>query len=124
MMEAGRRGAINCGEARGRFQPGSGGAGEISAGVWRRRGDDEADKWGLSGGDRGRRRSHRAAQTRRRGDFWQLRQGRAGRDGPSARVQPAGRGVVPGRVAGLGGRMGRLAVGPFWDESEEKFFSE
>jgi hypothetical protein len=27
-MEAGRRGAINCGEARGRFQPGSGGAGE------------------------------------------------------------------------------------------------
>jgi hypothetical protein len=32
--------------------------------------------------------------------------------------------VVPGRVAGLGGRMGRLAVGPFWDESEEKFFSE
>jgi hypothetical protein len=28
MMEAGRRGAINCGEARGRFQPGSGGTGE------------------------------------------------------------------------------------------------
>jgi hypothetical protein len=28
MMEAGRRGAINCGEARGRFQPGSGSAGE------------------------------------------------------------------------------------------------
>jgi hypothetical protein len=28
MMEAGRRGAINCGKARGRFQPGSGGAGE------------------------------------------------------------------------------------------------
>jgi hypothetical protein len=30
MMEAGRRGAINCGEARGRFQPGSGGAGETT----------------------------------------------------------------------------------------------
>jgi hypothetical protein len=29
-MEAGRRGAINCGEARGRFQPGSGGAGETT----------------------------------------------------------------------------------------------
>jgi hypothetical protein len=29
MMEAGRRGAINCGESRGRFQPGSGGAGEM-----------------------------------------------------------------------------------------------
>jgi hypothetical protein len=28
-MEAGRHGAINCGEARGRFQPGSGGAGEM-----------------------------------------------------------------------------------------------
>jgi hypothetical protein len=30
MMEAERRGAINCGEARGRFQPGSGGAGETT----------------------------------------------------------------------------------------------
>jgi hypothetical protein len=30
MMEAGRRGAINCGEARGRFQPGLGGAGETT----------------------------------------------------------------------------------------------
>jgi hypothetical protein len=30
MMEAGRRGAINCGEARGRFQPGSGGVGEMT----------------------------------------------------------------------------------------------
>jgi hypothetical protein len=29
-MEAGRRGAINCGEARGRFQPGSGGVGETT----------------------------------------------------------------------------------------------
>jgi hypothetical protein len=28
MMEVGRRGAINCGEAWVRFQPGSGGAGE------------------------------------------------------------------------------------------------
>jgi hypothetical protein len=30
MMEAGRRGAINCDEARGRFQPGSGGTGETT----------------------------------------------------------------------------------------------
>jgi hypothetical protein len=30
MMEAGRRGAINCGEALGRFQPGSGGARETT----------------------------------------------------------------------------------------------
>jgi hypothetical protein len=30
MMEAGRRGAINCGEARGRFQLGSGCAGETT----------------------------------------------------------------------------------------------
>jgi hypothetical protein len=29
-MEAGRRGAINCDEARGRFQPGSGGTGETT----------------------------------------------------------------------------------------------
>jgi hypothetical protein len=31
---------------------------------------------------------------------------------------------APGRVAGLRGRTGRLAAGPFWAESEEKFFSE
>jgi hypothetical protein len=31
---------------------------------------------------------------------------------------------VPGRVAGLRGRMGRLATWPFWAETEEKFFSE
>jgi hypothetical protein len=30
MMEARRRGAINCGEARGRFQPGLGSAGETT----------------------------------------------------------------------------------------------
>jgi hypothetical protein len=30
MMEAGRRRAINCGEALGRFQPGSGGTGEMT----------------------------------------------------------------------------------------------
>jgi hypothetical protein len=30
MMEAGRRRAIDCGEARGRFQPGSGGMGETT----------------------------------------------------------------------------------------------
>jgi hypothetical protein len=29
---------------------------------------------------------------------------------------------APGRVAGLRGRTGRLAAGPFWAESEEKSF--
>jgi hypothetical protein len=67
--------------------------------------------------------SRRAAQTQRRGGFWQLRQGRAGRDGPSACARPVG-GGAPGRVAELRGRTGRLAAGPFWAESEEKFFSE
>jgi hypothetical protein len=70
--------------------------GGISAGVGRRGGDDEADKWGLRGGDRGRRRCRRAAQTQRRGGFWQLRQGRTGRDGPSVRARPAGGGGAGG----------------------------
>jgi hypothetical protein len=30
----------------------------------------------------------------------------------------------PGGAVGLRGRTGRLAVGPFWAESEERFFSE
>jgi hypothetical protein len=41
-----------------------------------------------------------------------------------ARVHGPREGGAPGRVAGLRGRTGRLAVGPFWAESEEKFFSE
>jgi hypothetical protein len=35
------------------------GSGEILTGVGWRGGDDEADKWGPRGGDRGRRRSTR-----------------------------------------------------------------
>jgi hypothetical protein len=31
---------------------------------------------------------------------------------------------APGRVAGLRGQTGRLAAGPFWAKSEEKFFSK
>jgi hypothetical protein len=38
---------------------GSGGTGEIPTRVGRRGGDDEADKWGPRGGDRGRRRPAR-----------------------------------------------------------------
>jgi hypothetical protein len=38
-------------------------------------------------------------------------------------ARPAGGGGARG-VAGLRGRTGRLAAGPFWAESEEKFFSE
>jgi hypothetical protein len=34
-----------------------------------------------------------------------------------------GRRGVPGTVAGLRGQTGRLAVGPFWAESEVKLFS-
>jgi hypothetical protein len=93
--------------------------GGISAGVGRHGGDDEADKWGPRGGGRWRRRSRRAAQTRRRGGFCQLRQGHAGRDGLRRALQEEGgaRGV-----AGLRGRTGRLAAGPFWVESEKNSF--
>jgi hypothetical protein len=38
---------------------GSGGAGKIPTGVGRRGADDEADRWGPRGGDRGRRGSRR-----------------------------------------------------------------
>jgi hypothetical protein len=53
-----------------------------------RGGDDEADSWGPCGSDRGRRRHRRAVQTRRRDGFWQIRQGRVGRDGLSAGARP------------------------------------
>jgi hypothetical protein len=80
--------------------------------VGRHGGDDEADRRGSRGGDRGRRRRHRAAHTRRRGGFWQICQGRAGRDGPSARA--AARGAERANMSEPG------AGGP---NSEEKFFS-
>jgi hypothetical protein len=41
-----------------------------------------------------------------------------------ARVRGPREEGAPGRVAGLRGWTGRLAAGPFWAESEEKFFSE
>jgi hypothetical protein len=41
--------------------------------VGRRGGDDEADRRGPRGGDRVRRHRRQAAQTRRRGGFWQIR---------------------------------------------------
>jgi hypothetical protein len=96
--------------------------GEIPTGVGRRRGDNKADRRGPRGSDRGRRRRRWAVQTRRRDGFWQIRQGRAGRDGPSACVRPvAERGGVG--LAGLRGRMGRLATGPIGLKVKEKFFS-
>jgi hypothetical protein len=91
--------------------------GEILTGVGRHGGDDEADRWGPCGGDRGRRRRCRAAQTRRRDGFWQIRQSHAGRDGPSAHARPAGEGGGAVGLAGLRGRMGRWAD---WAESEGK----
>jgi hypothetical protein len=94
--------------------------GEIPTGVGRGGGDDESDRWGPRGGDRGRRRRRRAAQTRRRDGFWQIRQSHAGRDGPSARSRLAREGGAVG-LAGLRDRMGRLAGGP---KVKEKFFSE
>jgi hypothetical protein len=93
--------------------------GEILTGVSRRRGDDKADRRDPRGGDRGRRRRRRGAQTRRRDDFWQIRQGRAGRDGPSARVacgrkRGAGGAGWAERPDGLAGRWAD------WAESEGK----
>jgi hypothetical protein len=86
-------------------------------------GDDGADKWGPCGGDRGkgvaaelRKLEEEAAS----GNY-----AKAGRPGWAERASAArGRRGAPGRVAGLRGRTGRLATGPFWAESEEKFFSE
>jgi hypothetical protein len=74
--------------------------------VGRRGGDDEADRRGPRGGDRGRRRRRRAVQTRRRDGFWQIRQGRAGRDGPStcARRPTVQSGLARARL----GRVGRI----------------
>jgi hypothetical protein len=74
--------------------------------VGQRGGDDEADKRGPCGGDRGRRRRRRAAHTQRRGGFWQIRQGRTGRDGPSACARwPA---VQSGPARVRLGRVGRI----------------
>jgi hypothetical protein len=99
MMEAERRGAINCGEAWGIFQLGSGGVGEttkltsearvavtegegVAAGL--RKLEEEAASGNYA----------KVTQAREEGGAWE------------------------------GGRTGRLAAGPFWAESEEKFFSE
>jgi hypothetical protein len=74
--------------------------------VSRREGDDEADRWRPRGGDRGRRRCRRAAQTQRRGGFWQICQGRTGWDGPSAGAR---RPVVwSGPARARLGRVGRI----------------
>jgi hypothetical protein len=61
--------------------------GEFQTGVGRCGEGGESDRWVPAGDDRGRRRRRRAAQTQSRDGFWQLRQGRACRDGPSARAR-------------------------------------
>jgi hypothetical protein len=113
MMEAGRHGAINCGEARGRFQPGSGGTGEmmkLTSGARVVVTEGEGVAAGL------RKLEEEAAF----GNYAKAAQAGMGR----ALVRgPREEGVL-GRVARWRGRTGQLAVGPFWAESEEKFFSE
>jgi hypothetical protein len=113
MMEAGRRGAINCGDARGRFQPGSGDAGEttkLTSGARVALTEGEGVAAGL------RKLEEEAAS----GNYAKAAQ--AGMDRVRVRG-PREEGVL-GRVAGLRGRTGKLAAGPLWAESEEKFFSE
>jgi hypothetical protein len=97
---------------------------EILTGVGRRGGDDETDRRGPCGGDRGRRRGRRAAPTRRRDGFWQIRQGRVDRDRPSARAACERKGRRPVGLAGLRGRTGQLAAGPIGPKVKEKFFFE
>jgi hypothetical protein len=66
----------------------------------RRGGDDGADKWGPCGGDGGK--------------------------GVAAGLRKLKEEAASGIYAksALRGRTGQLAAGPFWAESEEKFFSE
>jgi hypothetical protein len=112
-MEVERRGAINCGEARGRFQPGSGGAGEtmkLTSGARVAVIEGEGIAAGL------RKLEEETAS----GNYAKAAQAGMGQ----ARVRGPREEGVPGRVAVLRGRMGRLAAGPLWAESEEKFFSE
>jgi hypothetical protein len=84
----------------------------------RHRGDDGADKWGPCGGDRGKgvaaglRKLEEEAASVNYAKATQAGMGRACVRGP---WEERGR---------RGGWPGRLAAGPFWAESEEKFFSE
>jgi hypothetical protein len=56
--------------------------------------------------------------------FWPIRHCRAGQDGPSTSVQPAGEKGKGRWLAGRRGRAGQLATGPIWPNVKEKFFSE
>jgi hypothetical protein len=95
--------------------------GNSDRGRWHGR-DDGADNWDPRGGDRrkgvaaGLRKLKEEAAS---GNYAKAAQAGMGR----ARVRSPQEGA-PGRVAGLRGRTGQLAAGPFWAESEEKFFSE
>jgi hypothetical protein len=110
-MEAGRREAINCGEARGRFQPGSGGAGEtmrLTSGACVAVTEGERVATGL----------RKLEEEVGSGNYAKAAQAGMGR----ARVHGPREEGAPGRVGGLRGHTGRLAVGPFWAESEENSF--
>jgi hypothetical protein len=98
MMEAR---AINCGEARGRFQLGSGGAGEttkLTSGAHVAVTEGEGVAAGL------RKLEEEAAS----GNYANAAQAGMGR----ARVRGPREEGVPGRVAGLRGRTDRLAARP------------
>jgi hypothetical protein len=84
----------------------------VARGKRQRGGDDGADKWGLRGSDRGkgvaaglRKLEEEAASS----NYAKAAQAGMGR----ARVRGPREGGAPRRVAGLRGRMGRLAAVPF-----------
>jgi hypothetical protein len=104
------------------------GAGEVAARGnpdrgWRRGGDDRADKWGPRGGDRrkgvaaGLRKLEEEATS---GNYAKAVQAGMGRERVRGPREEGG-----ARESGWAeSRTGRLAAGPFWAKSEEKFFSE
>jgi hypothetical protein len=88
-------------------------------GIDRREVEDRTDRWAPLGGDRGRRRHRRVAQREKGNVFWSIRHCRIGQDGPSVRAA-CGR---EGRwLAGLRGRVGRLAAGPIGPKAKENSF--
>jgi hypothetical protein len=90
IMEAGRRGAINCGEARGRFQPISGGAGDttkLTSGA----------RVGVTGGEGVAAGLRKLEEEAASGNYAKAAQAGMGR----ARVHGPREEGVPGRVAGL-----------------------
>jgi hypothetical protein len=99
------------------------GAGEISAGV---SGAGETTKLtsgarvAVTEGEGVAARLRKLEEEAASGNYAKAAQAGMGR----ARVRGPREEGAPRRVAGLRGWTGRLAAGPFWAESEEKFFSE